>query len=183
MRNTVLAMAAIGFSCAHAATADANATHSEPGMSASECEVWERELGFSRTVANHDEQAFAEYLHPGAVFAAGTAEPQRGRKAVLEGWRETIDGKAFALRWHPRHVAIGGDPNIALSSGPAWVEDLDPKSAQRWTISRYTSTWVRDSDGRWHVLFDGAGAPPKAATAEDIAKLVASLPATCPRSP
>lgn len=182
MRNPLLATAAIGIVCAHATAGGATATHNEAGMSASECEVWERELGFSKTVANHDEKAFVEHLHPGAVFAAGSAAPQRGRAAVLEGWRETIEGRTFALRWHPSHVVIGGDPDIALSSGPAWIEDLDPDTKQRWTITRYTSTWVRDTDGRWRVLFDGAGAPPKPATAEDVAKLVASLPSTCPRS-
>lgn len=161
---------------------EAGARAKSTGMSAAECEVWERELSFSKTVARHDEAAFTEHVHAGAVFDAGSAKPQRGRTAVLERWREIIEGKAFALHWYPGHVAIGGDPDIALSSGPAWVEDFDPKTTQRWTISRFTSTWVRDKDGRWRVMFDGSSAPPKPATAEDVAKLAASQPAACPRA-
>jgi len=150
-------------------------------MTAAECEVWERELSFSKTVANHDEKAFAEHVHEGAVFNAGTRAPIRGRDAVVKDWRPIIEGKAYALHWHPGNVAIGGDPDIALSSGPVWTEDFDPKAEHRWTISRYTSTWKRDKDGRWRVLFDGSAAPPRPATPEEVAKLAAAQPATCPR--
>ena len=151
-------------------------------MSAAECEVWNRELSFSKTVEAHDAAAFASHIHSGTVFGAGSPAPVRGRAAVVEDWKEIIEGKTFSLRWHPGFVAIGGDPNIALSSGPAWTEDLDPKAKQRYSISKYTSTWVKDRDGQWRVLFDGAGAPPKPATAADIAKLVAAQAATCPRA-
>ena len=180
-RTHALLLALTSMAAAHAATA-ADSVTDKGGMSAAECEVWARELGFSKTVARHDHAAFAEHVHAGAVFDAGSPKPQRGRAAVLERWRTIIDGKEFALHWHPGHVAIGSDPDIALSSGPAWVEDFDPKTTQRWTIMRYTSTWVRDADGRWRVMFDGSSASPKPATAEDIARLEASLPESCPRS-
>ncbi|HEY0232265.1 MAG TPA: DUF4440 domain-containing protein [Dokdonella sp.] len=151
-------------------------------MSAAECEVWNRELSFARSVDAHDSAAFAAHLHAGAVFGAGTPAPIRGRAAITEDWKEIIEGSRFVLRWRPGFVAIGGDPNIALSSGPAWTDNPDPNAKQRYTISRFTSTWVKEADGQWRVLFDGAGAPPKAATAEDIRKLVAAQPATCPGS-
>ncbi|MEO5621796.1 MAG: DUF4440 domain-containing protein [Dokdonella sp.] len=149
-------------------------------MTSAECVVWNRELGFARSVEAHDATAFASYLHAGTVFGAGSAKPTRGRYAVVESWKGIIEGRKFALRWHPGFVSIGGDPNIALSSGPAWTEDFDPASKQRFTISAFTSTWVKDTDGQWRVLFDGAGAPPKPASADDIAKLVAVQAANCP---
>lgn len=180
MKRMLSMLAVAGIGCVHAdAPKDAGPAVPQAGMSAAECEVWNRELSFSRSVEAHDANAFAVHVHDGAVFAAGTAAPQRGRATVLEEWRPIIEGKAFALRWHPGHVAIGADPDIALSSGPAWTEDLAPNAKQRWTISRFTSTWVRGKDGQWRVLFDGAGAPPKPATAAEVAKLVASLPASC----
>jgi ketosteroid isomerase-like protein len=150
-------------------------------MSAAECDVWNRERSFSRTVEAHDAVEFASHLHAGTVFGAGGPAPIRGRAAVVEGWKEIIDGEKFALRWYPGYVSIGSDPDIAVSSGPSWTEDFDPATQQRFSISRYTSTWVRDADGQWRVLFDGTGAPPKAATPEDIRKLVAGLPAACPQ--
>jgi hypothetical protein len=70
---------------------------------------------------------------------------------------------------------------MAVSTGPAWTEDFDPNTKQRYSISRFGSVWVKGSDGQWRVLFDGAGAPPKPATAEDIAKLVAAQATTCPQ--
>jgi ketosteroid isomerase-like protein len=151
-------------------------------MSAAECEVWNRELGFSRTVETHDAAAFATHVHSGAVFGAGSPAPTRGRAAVVENWKDIIEGRKIVVRWHPGFVSIGGNPDIALSSGPAWIEDLDPNTRQRFSISRFTSTWVKDADGEWRVLFDGSGAPPKAATAEDVAKLVAAQASTCPRA-
>ncbi len=151
-------------------------------MSAAECDVWNRELSFSKSVEAHDAVAFASHLNSGTVFGAGSPAPTRGRAAVVEDWKDIIEGKKFVLRWHPGFVSIGGDPHIALSSGPAWTEDLDPNIRQRYSISKFTSTWVKDADGQWRVLFDGAGAPPKAATAEDIAALVAKQAAACPRT-
>lgn len=149
-------------------------------MSATECEVWARERSFARTVEAHDAGAFASHLFEGTVFGAASPGPVRGRDAVVSDWKDVIEGSKFALRWHPQFVSIGADPDIAVSSGPAWTENFDPAAKQRFTISRFNSVWARDADGEWRVLFDG-GTPPKPATAEEVAKLVASLPAACPR--
>lgn len=40
-------------------------------LTAAECEVWARELGFARSVAEHDAATFASHLHPGAAFGSG----------------------------------------------------------------------------------------------------------------
>ncbi|MEP7043966.1 MAG: DUF4440 domain-containing protein [Dokdonella sp.] len=181
LASVAMAMASVA---AHAEppspTAAATRAPAPSRMSAAECEVWNRELSFAQSVEAHDAGAFAAHLHAATVFGAGSATPTRGRAAVTEDWKDIIEGKEIVLRWRPGFVAIGGEPNIALSSGPAWTEDLDPNAKTRYTISRFTSTWVKDSDGQWRVLFDGSGAPPKAASAEDVQKLIAAQPATCP---
>jgi ketosteroid isomerase-like protein len=151
-------------------------------MSAAECEVWNRERSFAKSVESHDAAAFAEHIHQGAVFNAGTREPVRGRAAVVADWKDIIEGSKIVLRWSPGVVSIGGNPDIALSSGPAWIENPDPQAKQPHTISAFTSTWVKGSDGQWRVLFDGSGAPPRAVSADDVRKLVASLPHECPRA-
>jgi ketosteroid isomerase-like protein len=173
---------AVSVDAASPSTAAVPASAKAPSMSAAECAVWDRELSFAHSVEAHDAVAFAAHLTAGAVFNAGTSAPTRGRAAVTGDWKEIIEGKTIVVRWHPAHVSIGGDPHIALSSGPAWIEDPDPATKQRYSISRFTSTWVKEADGQWRVLFDGAGAPPKPATAEDIAKLVAAQTATCPKA-
>lgn len=184
--TSIIALTLLG-SVAHAASPKATPPSAAPappaaGMTAAECEVWNRERDFARSVEAHDAREFAAHLDAGAVFGAGSAKPTRGRDAVVASWKDIIEGRKFALRWHPGFVAIGSDPRIALSSGPAWTEDLDPAAKQRYTISKFTSTWVKGSDGQWRVLFDGSGAPPKPATAEEIQRLVAAQPATCPRA-
>ena len=167
--------------------ASADAPKAEPpaiAMTAAECEVWNRERSFARSIERGDGTAFAEHVQPGAVFQAGTPAPQRGRDAVVAAWRPMITGE-FPLRWHPGIVSIGGDPDIALSTGPAWVEvkhseDADPKTAPRYRLGSFVSTWVRGDDGQWSVVFDGGGGNvPKPATQAEIEALAAARKA-CP---
>ncbi|WP_156900019.1 YybH family protein [Luteimonas mephitis] len=153
----------------------------EPAMalSASECEVWERELGFARSVAEHDAAAFAGFVHSGAAFGAGQAAPLRGRAAIVAEWSGLIEGKGVRLSWYPARVTIGAAPDVAWSSGPALFEWPDRPPAQRYAIGTYHSVWIRDADGRWRVLFDeGAGRAP--ADAEAAERFRAQAPRACP---
>ena len=105
----------------------------------------------------------------------------RPRAAVVEAWQPMIRGE-FPLRWHPGLAHIGGHPDIALSYGPAWVENADPKASSRFRLGSFVSTWVRDADGAWRVLFDRSAQPFRDASAEEIGALVAALPKECPRT-
>ncbi|MBS0381229.1 MAG: nuclear transport factor 2 family protein [Proteobacteria bacterium] len=149
-------------------------------MTAAECAVWQRELGFAQSVANHHARAFAAYLHPGAVFIddGGTA---RGAPAVVAKWAPLVRGDGVRLRWHPERVVIGGDPDTALSMGPYWFDDPQQKTTEpRFRVGRFISTWKRDRHGVWHVLFDGGGgSQPQPATTEQVLALQAKLPQTC----
>ena len=150
-----------------------------PQMSARECEVWNRERSFAQSVERHDAEAFADHVQRDAVFQAATPEPLRGRAAVVEAWTPIVNGD-FPLRWHPGAVSIGGDPDIAMSVGLAWVENPDPKAASRYRLGSFVSTWVRDEDGAWRVLFDRSAQPLRDASAEEVAKVRAALVETCP---
>ncbi len=149
-------------------------------MSAAECEVWNRERSFAHSIEHGDAAAFAEHIQAEAVFQAGTALPQRGREAIVAAWQPMVTG-AFPLRWYPGVVSIGGDPDIALSYGPAWVENTEPAAAARWRTGSFVSTWVRDTDGAWRVLFDRSAQPFRDASAEEINAMTAALPKNCPR--
>jgi ketosteroid isomerase-like protein len=151
-------------------------------FSAAECEVWKRERSFAQSVADHDHTAFAEHVHPDAAFVPGPTALTRGRDAIAAEWAGLIDGTGVVLRWHPQLVAIGGDPDTAVSQGPYWIEDLRPEAKQRFSMGRFNSVWSRGDDGVWHVMFDGGGAPAQPATAEEIAQLKAGLPKECPRN-
>src|SRR5216110_1306077 len=89
-----------------------------PGLTATECEVWNRESSFADSVDRHDEKAFAEHVHADAVFGAASPNPQRGRAAVLSAWHGIIAGTDLQLVWRPQFVSIGTDSNVAMSRGP-----------------------------------------------------------------
>jgi ketosteroid isomerase-like protein len=119
------------------------------------CAVWARELGFAQSVADHDADAFAEHLHPNAVFGVSD-KPIRGRDAIAHEWTGIIDGSAVKLEWYPDIVTVGGDGTTAYSSGPALFED--PKSGAT-SLSRFGSVWQRGADGVWRVIFDDGTRP------------------------
>ena len=148
--------------------------------SADECAVWQREMDFAATVERHDAKAFGEFVHPGAVFHASSPRAQRGRDAVLRHWASIIDGSALKLQWYPTHVAIGGEGDIAYSSGPALYESTDPKALQGASLGAFQSVWHKGADGTWRVLFDD-GIEPKPATDADVAAFRANRK-PCPRA-
>jgi len=152
----------------------------KPKLSAAECEVWARELGFARSVAQHDAAAFAGFIAEGAVFGAKRPNPRRGRDAVVAAWSGIVAGKELRLSWYPAMVAIGGEPDIASSSGPALYEDLAPDAKQRFLIGAFQSIWHRDADGTWRVLFDD-GIEPQPASEAEVAAFRAWRLEACPR--
>ena len=154
----------------------------QPGvkLSAAECEVWARELGFARSVAEHDAAAFAGSIAPGAVFGPKRPQPLRGRDAVVAGWAGIISGKDLLLSWYPRRVVIGGEPDIAYSSGPALYEDPASETKQRFRLGAFQSIWHRDADGVWRVLFDDGIEPVPASDAE-VAAFRSGRREACPR--
>ena len=123
-----------------------------------ECQVWQREFSFARSVADHDAVAFAQHLHPEAAFGVSRT-PTRGRDAITREWMPLIQGTTLKLSWYPAVVTLGGDGRTAYSSGPALYED--PKTGES-RIGRFDSVWHRGDDGVWRVLFDDGVSPQKA---------------------
>jgi ketosteroid isomerase-like protein len=122
---------------------------------AARCEVWQRELGFARSVAEHDAVAFAEYLHPRTAFGVG-GKATVGQAEVAAQWQNIIDGSAVKLEWYPDVVTVGGDGRTAYSSGPTLY--VDPKTGQA-RRGRFGSVWQRDLEGVWRVIFDDGNRP------------------------
>ena len=159
------------------------AAAARPAHSPEECAVWRRELSFARSVENHDTAAFVSHVHPGAVFQAGSAEPVRGRDAVLAAWAPLIEGKGALLRWRPGVVNIGGDANVALSRGPFVFESTGRDGARRRSVGFFHSVWVRESSaGDWRILFDGPDGAPTGVETDAAARqfLAAQSAAECP---
>ena len=122
------------------------------------CEVWRRELGFARSVAEHDAAAFADHVDADAVFGVGGPRRTRGREAIVAEWRGIVDGTALELRWYPDQVSLAPDGRTAHSSGPALYRDTKDGSLRQ---GRFGSVWQRGGDGVWRVVFDGGVQPPR----------------------
>jgi ketosteroid isomerase-like protein len=154
-----------------------------PKLDADECAVWQRELNFALSVDRHDAKAFATFVHPGAVFSAGTDTPTRGRDAIVADWAPIVDGKSIRVRWRPDIVNIGGDRNTAISTGPFVLEDTGPNGKPRYRIGRFNSIWTRTSPGsEWLVLFDSGGTTPsEVPDAKAASDFLSKVPASCPR--
>lgn len=161
--------------CVLAWAGAASAAATAGPSTAAECQVWQRELSFARSVADHDAAAFAEHLHPQAAFGVGR-KPTRGREAIAREWAGLIDGSALELTWYPAVVTLAGDGRTAYSSGPALYKD--PKTGQA-RLGRFGSVWQRGEDGAWRVIFDD-GIPPVAADADAVQRFREGRRAQCP---
>lgn len=170
-RSRLLAVAALvaGLSASGPATA----------FSIEECAVWARELSFAGTVARHDAEAFAEHVESGAVFGAGGDARSRGRDAIVERWRQIIEGKRVTIEWYPTQTTVGGVDGIAWSEGPALVITDPGTPRQAYRLGRFRSVWRRGEDGTWRVLFDD-GDEARPATDEEVRAFRAGRRDTCP---
>lgn len=114
-------------------------------------QVRETEQAFAMTMAHRDHAAFASFISQEAVFLSSKG-PLRGRKAVAEAWKPFFDGPRAPFSWEPDRVEVLDSGTLAISTGP--VRDADGKSA-----GTFTSTWRRETDGKWRIVLD-SGSPP-----------------------
>ncbi|KAB8192111.1 DUF4440 domain-containing protein [Lysobacter maris] len=179
-RPRSLAIACVTIVCLGTTAAAGPPAAAAPTHSDAECEVWARELGFARSVAEHDGAAFAAHVGEQAAFNSGQAAPLRGRDAIVDAWAGIIAGEPLKLSWYPARVTIAGADDVAASSGPALYESVGPDGAVRHRIGAFHSVWHRDDDGQWRVLFDD-GIAPQPASDEQVAAFHAGRREDCPR--
>jgi ketosteroid isomerase-like protein len=126
-------------------------------------EVRAAETEFAATMARRDATAFAGYVADDAVFING-GSPLHGKGAVVAFWSRFFAEPKAPFSWQPEIVEVAGDGTLGYSEGPvAW-----PTGA---VFARFYSTWRRESDGRWRVVFDNGYevCKPPAANGKDAA--------------
>jgi len=114
-------------------------------------EVRRAEVAFAKAFADRDAAKFFAFVADDATFLGGRT--LTGKKAVVEGWSRFFEGPVAPFSWGPERVAVDASGTTGLSMGP--VYDPDGKHA-----GSFTSTWVRQKDGAWKVLFDSGGPSP-----------------------
>jgi ketosteroid isomerase-like protein len=113
-------------------------------------EVRARETAFARSMADRDLAAFTSFISPEAVFV-GVGGTTRGPKEIAAAWKRFFDTPQAPFSWKPETVEVLSSGTLAMSSGPVF----DPKGER---IGTYNSTWRRDPDGVWRIIFD-SGCP------------------------
>lgn len=124
------------------------------------------EVGFSRAAENRDKVAFLSFVDPDARFVTGRVS--RGREEIGAAWAGVFRSDGPRMRWRPRVVEVTADGRLALSRGPYRSIRIDEngETTERW--GSYVSTWRRNDDGKWRVVFDTEGYFPDTPTERDI---------------
>ena len=120
-------------------------------LSAAAAEVRAAETAFAKSMADRRLDRFTEFVAGDAVFNG--KQPHIGRAAVVATWKGYFDGPQAPFSWAPDAEAASTDGRLAVSTGVA----RDPAGK---VISRFTTIWRKDGDGRWRVIVDhGVDAP------------------------
>ena len=115
-------------------------------------EVRATEIAFAKAFADRDAKKFFLYLADDAQFL-GRRNTMHGKQEVIAGWSEFFKPAVAPFRWQPERVVTNAAGDLGFSSGPVF----DEAGVQ---IGTFTSTWVRQPDGSWKILFDGGSACP-----------------------
>jgi ketosteroid isomerase-like protein len=134
------------------------------------------EIDFALSVEKGDKAAFAERIHPDARFIGDGVS--RGREAILDAWSVFFSAGGPRLSWRPMIVEVLGSGDLALSRGPYRLQAVaeDGSAIEQW--GTFNSTWQRQADGRWQVVFD-AGSPAATPFPEEIRQLILEPGSAC----
>jgi ketosteroid isomerase-like protein len=119
------------------------------GDAATVAAVRAAETAFAKSMADRDFAAFSAAVADDAVFVNGN-RPQRGKAAILAAWEGFFSGPV-PFSWRPETVVVLDNGQLAQTKGPVF----DPAGN---TIAEFRSTWRRDADGSWKIVFDDGAA-------------------------
>src|SRR5262249_43167977 len=115
-------------------------------------EVRATEIAFAKAFADRDVKKFFSYLADDAQFL-GPSNTMRGKQQVVAVWSEFFKPEVAPFRWQPERVVTNAAGDLGFSTGPVF----DEAGAQ---IGTFTSTWIRQPDSSWKILFDGGSVCP-----------------------
>jgi ketosteroid isomerase-like protein len=131
-----------------------------PDLPAAVAAIMNADREFNRAVADRSRERFLTFIAETAVFNGGTPNEARGHKAILESWSAFFEKDGPTLTWEPTRgeVLVGGDVGVTIGS---WVrKGRTPDGKPTEARGQYTTTWLKQKDGSWKVVFDtGSNAP------------------------
>ena len=140
-------------------------SESDSEMTLRKLRVEARELAFAASVSERDSEAFASFIDPNAVFLGGAGE-LRGRAEIVEAWAGFFAPGSDLLRWRPERVAVDDEGQLAVSTGPYWIDRVVANGEVERIGGQFFSVWRQNPDGSWQVIFD-AGTKPSAINLEE----------------
>ena len=129
------------------------------------------ETGFSRAAEAKDKSAFLSFVDPDARFV--TSRVARGRAEIGEAWATVLAEDGPTMRWRPAFVEVSADGKMALSRGPYRSTSVNEDGVVSHSWGHFISTWRRNAQGTWQVMFDSGGDAGMEPTAAEIAILEA----------
>jgi ketosteroid isomerase-like protein len=127
------------------------------------------ETRFSRAAERKDKDAFISMVDPDARFV--TSDISRGHEEIAAAWSFAFADDDTIMRWRPAVVEVTSDGALAISRGPYRLTGIDDEGGKFEVWGTFISTWRRNEDGQWRVLFDTSGENEMTPTADDIATL------------
>ena len=115
-------------------------------------DVADAERAFARAFADRDKAKFFSFVADDATFLS-RGRTLVGKAAVVQAWSAFFEGPVAPFAWTPDRVSVSTDGTLGLSSGPVF----DPDGNHAGT---FQSTWRKQADGTWKVVFDGSGPGP-----------------------
>lgn len=112
---------------------------------AARAQVRDAELAFADTMARRNFVDFASRIAEDAVFVGG-GRPLRGKSVILDHWSRYFKEAAAPFSWEPAMVEIASRNSLGYTEGPVKAGDA--------VVGRFFTTWQRQQDGRWLVVFD-----------------------------
>jgi ketosteroid isomerase-like protein len=113
-------------------------------------EVRATEIAFAKAFGDRDPKTFFSYVADDAQFL-GQSKIMHGKQEVIAAWSEFFKPAVAPFRWEPERVVTNAAGDLGFSSGPVF----DEAGVQTGT---FTSTWLRQPNGSWKILFDGGSA-------------------------
>ena len=115
-------------------------------------EVRQAEIAFAKAFADRDKEKFFSMIANDATFLSGLTTAQ-GKDAVVKRWSRFFESPQAPFSWGPERVSVSADGKLGLSTGPVY----DPKGTH---VGDYISTWRKEADGSWKIIFDSNGPGP-----------------------